>query len=199
MKLTDQMFNIDYIAQNLGSNCCRGDAISEESITLTSGGTGTLLVDTPVAFGNYGTVGWVSLSGSTNPVWTKVTFTGQAFYSFWWLIGRSLVCKIFCNRFSRKESYCKFKHSSRKVVTVVLTSNLYNGNPSDLKSARKIGKLTIKVPALQLDGNQEISMTMTGVSQTDLTGSALAIEGDCGADGYFCGNYTKYIQYKLVR
>jgi hypothetical protein len=185
MKLTDQMFNIDYIAQNLGSTITvGGDGISEEEITLTSGGAGTLLVGTPVAFGSYGTIGWASLRGSATPVWTKVTFTGQSF-----TVSGGASAEVWCVRYFTTDSAAKKVTVSSnilpKVVTVILTANLYNGNPSDLSSAQKIGKLTIKVPALQLDGNQELSMTMTGASQTALTGTALAIESGCVGDGYF--------------
>ena len=185
VKLTDQMFNIDYIAQNLGGTITvGGDGVSEEEITLTAGGAGTLLVGTPVAYGTYGTIGWASLKGSTTPAWTKVTFSGQAF-----TVSGGASAEVWCVRYITTDAAAKKLLVSSnilpEVVTVILTANLYNGDPTDLSSARKIGKLTIKVPALQLDGNQEISMTMTGVSQTAITGTALAIESGCVGDGYF--------------
>lgn len=182
VRFVDQMFNMDYIAKNMGTALTvGGDAFSIETITLTAGGAGTLITGTPVDFMGYGTIGWVALQGTDT--WTKVTFTGQAF-----TVSGGASGEIYCVKYMETDAAAKKltidSNILPSVVTVFLTANLYNGNPEDYSSSPKVGKVTIKIPALQLDGNQELSMTMTGVSQTALSGTALAVEGDCEEEGY---------------
>ena len=68
---------------------------------------------------------------------------------------------------------------------VVLTASLFAGD-AKAGSGTKVGSVVIKVPRFQLNGSQEISMTMTGASNTAFEGSALAVEEDgCNGKAYY--------------
>ncbi len=68
---------------------------------------------------------------------------------------------------------------------VVLTASLFAGD-AKAGSGTKVGSVVIKVPRFQLNGSQEISMTMTGASNTAFEGSALAVEEDgCEGKAYY--------------
>ena len=61
-----------------------------------------------------------------------------------------------------------------KTLSVILTANLYNGGSCDVSmdNASLAGSLQIKIFRFQLNGNQELSMTATGVSNTSIEGTA---------------------------
>ena len=76
-------------------------------------------------------------------------------------------------------------------VSVYLDANLYSGDAENPSTGTKIGSITIKVPRFLLNGTQELSMSMTGASQTPLEGSALATQAE-GCDGE--GIYAEIIE-----
>jgi hypothetical protein len=71
-------------------------------------------------------------------------------------------------------------------LSVYLTANLYSGDATNPTTGTKIGTVTIKVPRFLLSGSQELSMSMTGASNTAFEGSALASKGKgCDNDGIY--------------
>lgn len=181
LKLSDQMFKIDYIAKNVGSDITiGGDAITNESVTLGAGGTGTV-AGTPVAFDSYGIIGWATKNGSETNV--AISFTGSTF-----TVAGGSSGEIYCIKYFENDAAGKLVTVSAnivpKVVRAVLTANLFNGDPNDITGATKVGKVTIEIPRLQLSGAQELNMSMTGISQTDMSGVALVADENC-SDGYY--------------
>jgi len=182
LTLNEQMFKLEYIAKNVGAAISiGGDAVSEETITLGGAGLGTV-VGTPVDFGGYGVIGWVTPTGKDS--WEKVTFTGQTFTP-----ATGSEDDIYCVKYFATDSAARKIIVSAEIlpseITVVLTANLYNGNPDELATSTKVGTLTIKVPRFLLAGAQDISMSMAGVSSVNMSGSALAYGGVCGNDDYY--------------
>ena len=81
-----------------------------------------------------------------------------------------------------------------KTLSVILTANLYNGGSCDVSmdNASLAGSLQIKIFRFQLNGNQELSMTATGVSNTSIEGTALSW-GCNGCDGE--GVYAEILEF----
>lgn len=71
---------------------------------------------------------------------------------------------------------------------LVLKENLYAAGETN-SAQTKVGYLQITIPRFQLDGSQDLSMSMTGASTTSLKGSALISEGcgdsNCDGTGYY--------------
>lgn len=186
--LTDIMFRLEWMALQTGSVINNGGNIySNEQVTLAAGGTGTL-EGTPVAFENYGLIGWASKAGED--VWQQVSFSGQNF-----TIPGGNAGDIYCIKYLTSSS------SARQIVVssafipdtvrLVMTGKLFAGDENTAIASASdnrtvAGTFQIEIPRFQFSGSQEISMTAAGVANTPLSGSALAnASADCSTGGYY--------------
>ena len=182
IKLTDIMFKLEYLALNTGSVIQQGaDIFVEEQVTLGAGGTGTV-VGTPVKVDDYGIVGWVSKAGADS--WQRVTFTDKGF-----TLPEGAEGDVVCVKYVSTDSVArKIVISSDFIpdtVQLVMTANLYSGGKNAATSTLS-GTVQVNVPRFQFDGNQEISMTSTGVANSPMSGNALANESvSCDGHGYY--------------
>jgi hypothetical protein len=183
MKFTDAMWRLEYVAKNIGSSITMGgDAFTQESVTLTSGGAGTVN-GTPVAFGTYGTIGWVALPNTSN--WQKVTFTGSGFTS---PVGSSgdEVCVKYVTNDAAARKLIVISNIIPDTIRVVGKVGLFAGDSSNLSASTKVGYVQFEIPRFLLNGTQEIAMTSNGVSNTPLNGSALSVDSTtCDGEGYY--------------
>lgn len=183
MKFTDAMWRLDYVAKNIGGNITiGGDALVNEQVTLGDGKVGTV-TKTPVAFGEHGVIGWVSLPRKDD--WHKVEFTDKGFVSPIGNKGEPVCVKYFA-----------FEDAAKKLVVsaniipdtihVVGRVGLFLGEENKVSSASKIGYVQFEIPRFTLSGSQEIGMTASGVGNTPLEGSAMVVESEeCDGDGYY--------------
>jgi hypothetical protein len=180
--LNDQMFRMEYIAKNVGGTISiGGDSIIDEKVTLTGGGAGAV-VGTPVDFNGFGTIGWATKQGEEN--WQQIEFTGQAFS-----ISGADSGDVYCVKYFYTDDAAKKLIIPADIipaqVTLYMKAKLFNGNPDKIKEATHVGWVTIKVPRFLLTGNQDLTMNMTGLTSTNLSGHALAYGGGCGQDDYY--------------
>lgn len=182
MTFTDALFRMEYVAMNTGSVIqMGGDSITYEEVVLGAGGIGTVK-GTPHIFGEYGTIGWIAKPGSSD--WTKVSFIGNEFTV------SDVEGTIYCVKYPEYDSGARSLQVSANIIpdtiTIYLTANLFAGDASNPETGTKVGKITIKIPRFLLNGAQTISMSMTGVANSDLSGSALAVGGvGCEGEGYY--------------
>ena len=182
-KLTDSMFRLEYLAKNVGSAITVGSNIfTEEEVTLTGGGAGTIL-GTPVDFADYGTIGWATIVGDSN--YQTVTFTGSNFT----FVGGTSGDKV-CVKYVSLESAARQLVVSANIipstVRLVMKASLFAGDFSSINTATKVGTVQIDVPRFVLSGKQDIAMTSSGVANTPLAGSALAVSSNtCDNDAYY--------------
>ena len=184
LTLEDQMWNLDYIAHNVGSAIqVGGDVTTFESVTLGEGGVGTLSKE-PVSFGTYGTIGWAALVGTEN--FQKVDFTGNTFTIPGGVAGQVYCVKYFTNNDAARKLVINANFIP-DTLRCVLTATLFAGDASNPTAGTKAGTIQINVPRLVLSGAQELSMEMTGNSTTSLSGSALAVNdsASCDGEGYY--------------
>ena len=192
LKLTDAMFNLEYLAMNTGSDVeIGGDAMINEQVTA-AGGKITLSNAPRPFFGNDIKV-YVKPAGSNLPytayVGTKdskdITIAGKDGddYCVRYMANNAAATKIMIN-----------SNFIPKTLSVILTANLYNGGSCDVSmdNASLAGSLQIKIFRFQLNGNQELSMTATGVSNTSIEGTALSW-GCNGCDGE--GVYAEILEF----
>jgi len=184
--LTDTQWNLGMLAATVGSDLSvLNNVYTEEDITLGSA-TGGAVSGTPVAFEGDVIYGWATdEDGNT----ARVTFAGTTFTVVageevaGWNAG-----KVVCVRYYHAVASQGITISANiipKVVKLVMEAQL---NSADV-STNKIGVVQIIIPRLVLSGAFSISMTADGVSNTPLTGMALAYAaGDqegCASDSYY--------------
>ena len=187
LKLNDAMFNIQYLAMNTGSNVeIGGDVLCNERLTADGEGKITLS-NNPVVLGK--TLKVYAFEAGTNGKYVEYgNIAGK-------VVSGLEAGKDYCVRYAcHNDNASRIVISSNfipKTLSVILEANLYSGGSCDVETSTLAGKLQIKVYRFMLNGNQELSMTAAGVSQTSIEGSALS-SGCEGCDGD--GAYAEIIQ-----
>ena len=179
LKLTDAMFNLEYLAMNTGSDISLGgDVMVDEELTSTA--KKIKLSQTAVAISGSKVYAYAKKSGTDN-VYDKyaVSETNEievpvdGTYCIRYMYTNDLASKMIINA-----------NFIPKTLTLILEANLYSGGSCDIETSTLAGKVTIKVPRFMLNGSQELSLTASGVANTAIEGTALAsgcagCSGDC--------------------
>ena len=200
LKMTHAMFNLEYIAANVGADLTLGgDVFTEEEHTIAENGTFNLahkvvpMTESGKCYIYYrdsekGEDSYVTyeVGANTNEIPTNLP---AGTYCVKYLYTNDLARKLVVNA-----------NFTPDTLSVFLTANLYSGDINDFSTSTKIGTVTIKVPRFLLSGSQELSMSMTGVTNIAFEGSALATKGKgCKGDSIYAEiieiikNSRKYI------
>lgn len=185
--LTDTQFRLPYIALNTGAKVTMGgDIWANETVTL-NGTTGTV-VGNPVAIAGEP----VSVWAEYNDVHYTFNLTGKTFNTQGTPIpANSTLCIMYMATQDAAQTIKIPANIIPDRVRLYITANLYG----DVSGSGFVGKVQIEIPAAQLSGAQEISMTADGYSNTPLTAMAIAYS-DTSAVG--CSNnqyYAKITEY----
>lgn len=180
--LEETQFNLAMLGSTVGSDVSTGsDIYTSETVTLGSGGTGTV-TGTPLALPNSGVIyGWVELPGGTTE---KVTFTGSNFTASGGVSG-DICCVTYYVLNSAARSITIPANVIPKIVRLVMKAQL---NSSDV-TANKIGSVEIIIPRFSLSGAFTLSLASNGVSNTPLSGMAFAYSD---AESASCTSETIY-------
>lgn len=185
LTLTDALFNLEYIAKSVGAEVQAGaDVMMNEQLTATD--TTLTLSKTPVPMGCGDTFVWYR--GVNEETWTAVKANGT---NITVPAAGNYCVKYFYNNAAAS----KIRIASDYVpatLRLVLKENLYAAGETN-NSQTKVGYVLINIPRFQLDGSQELSMSMTGASTTSLKGMALISDG-CNAGCEGAGYYADMIQ-----
>ena len=202
LKMTDAMFKLEYIAANVGSEIdIGGDVFINEKLISNNGKI--YLTHTPVPMS----------CGKTIYAYAKKT--NEDFYNTYQVkteeekntdgekTGNVLFYIVVDKESSDNLEYCvKYLYTNENAKTltvsanfipdtlrVYLTMNLFSGDDKNPQTGTRIGSLTVMIPRFLLNGTQDLSMSMTGASNTSFEGSALASEdcgtGSCDGDGIY--------------
>lgn len=194
LTLTDQVFNLKYLALNCGGAITAGaDVITEEEITITEAGKITVN-GTPTAVDNLGTIGWYRLQTNDDSSFQKITFIGKVASVEGLVVGTKVCVKYtIVNDAARK-----FRVNTQFIPSVVraeLIGKLFRTGNSGMSSGTgdngmenlsQIGTVIVKVPQFQFDGNVTLNLTSTTNASVPLTGQALAnYTGSCNSQGWY--------------
>ena len=191
LKLTDAMFNLEYLAMNTGSDISLGgDVMVDEELTSTS--KKIKLSQTAVAISGSKVYAYAKKTGTDN-VYDKyavseaneIEVPADGTYCIRYMYTNDLASKM-----TVKANFIP------KTLTLILEANLYSGGSCDIETSTLAGKVTIKVPRFMLNGSQELSLTASGVANTAIEGTALA-SGCAGCSGD--GVYAEIIQVMANR
>lgn len=191
--LTDQLFDLKYLAANLGSTIEIGtDAQTTETVVLGAGGTGTV-TGTPIPFSGFGTIGWVTDPENTSADAVTVEFTGKSFTYPSGTEGQT-VCVTYTQTESGGKQFVVGGEFIPQVVHLVLEGNLYlalaEGN--DTSSSSVVGRVIVDIPKFVFDASVSLSLTNTGISTTPLSGKAMAIPSAS------CTGGLTYATFKVI-
>jgi len=181
--LQDAQFNLAFIAKAVGSDIStNNDVWYEENVTLSTGGTGTVLAtplqspDSPAVYG------WVTdANGNT----TKVTFTGSNFTLAGGTSGDVVLVRYYKND-SAAQQITVPSNILPGIVRLVIDAQLAS---SDVGTGI-LGTVQVEIPRAQFDGTNTLTLSNTGVSNTEIKGQALAYN-DTSAGYSVTGVYAK--------
>lgn len=190
LTLQDALFELGYIAHNVGSQVVSGTSgmLTEEQITAT--GSGALTVSgTPYDFLSLGTIGWITKPGSDE--WSTFTFSGSSATGVTLADGSAIIeGDAYCVKYMSEAPCDEVVISADFVpdeVSVVLKGDLYKASKgNDVSTSSIIGHIEVDVPRFQLEGSMDISLSSSGAAQIPFSGQALVtMEESCEGGGYY--------------
>lgn len=188
LTLTDQLFDLQYLALNCGGSIqAASDVMTNEQITIAVANTITV-AQTPVAF-NGAVIGWAKKSNESDSAYRLITFTGKTATIEGANVGDIYCVKYFYNNLSARKFVVNTAYIPATVHAIATFPLFKSGTSSDqFTSSSQIGEIQIDVPSFQLEGAQELSLTSGGISTASLNGSALATysgNGGCSEGGFY--------------
>ena len=166
--LDDVQFNLDFLANTVGSTLETGaNVYTEENVTLGAGGTGTV-TGTPLAIQGTALYGWVTHNG-VDAV-ERVTFTGSDFTSS---VGseNDVVCVRYYHTDAAAKQLTIYSNIIPNKLRLVVDADL---GQKEGASQSVVGKVEVIVPSLQLSGAFSLAMAPDQVANTSITGRATA-------------------------
>lgn len=188
LTITDALFDMQYLALNAGGEITvGGDSIVNEQVTITTENQITV-TGTPVNFGAAGTVGWYSKPNEDN--WIPITFVGQTAQATI-AQGETICVKYNAN----DDTLSQFIISSNVIpseIRLEMVFPLFSAESEKLTRSSQVAELLISVPRFILNGSFDLSMTATGASTSELSGSALV-----AYEGTSCNDFGQFATVKL--
>lgn len=192
LTLTDQIWDLNYLAMNCGGSITAGsDIITLEQYTVATENQ-IEVTQAPVAFTpTSGVIGWYKLSHEADdaykqfvidPDTKKGTVTN--------LTAGSIVCVKYVTNSSTARKFVVNADYIPSIVHAVMTISLFKAGTTaeTLTSSAKIGEIIVDIPNFQLEGAQDFSLTSSGIASVALSGSALATftgNAGCSDHGYY--------------
>lgn len=192
LTLTDQIWDLQYLALNCGGGITAGsDIMTTEQVTVSTANTITVS-QTPVAFTTtVGVIGWYKLSTQADTEYKKFTFdSGAKTATITGLtVGENVCVKYVINSSSARKFTVNADYIP-STVHAVMTIGLYRAGTTaeTITNSSRIGSIVIDVPNFQLEGAQDLALTSSGIASVALSGSALAtFSGNvgCSDHGYY--------------
>lgn len=171
--ITDALFNLQYLALNVGGNITiGGSSLVTESVTITIVNQITI-TGTPVAFGTAGTVGFYTIEGQED--YKSISFVGKTANVSNLPIG-SKVCVTYNTNDDAMQTFTVPSAIIPSEIHLEMTYPLFAGGITNqtLSTSSQVGELIVDIPRFQLSGSTTLSMTASGVSNSSLSGQALA-------------------------
>lgn len=181
--LTDALFDLQYIAQNVGATVEAGSektCLQTERVVVGAGGTIQPSVE-PKEWLSLGTCGWYKEDGSEE--WNAIDFVdGVATVST--LVAGAEVCVRFNGVGNVKEITIPSDFIPN-TVTLYMTMPLFaaaSANEEDMANATKLGDVVVCIEKFQFSGAMDFSITSSGAATSALSGMALAVMSSEGCE-----------------
>lgn len=197
LELTDQLWDLNYFAFNLGGAIeAGGNIIKSEQITIAKDGEITP-TSTPVDFtDDSGLIGWYKYSTESDENYKLFNFVDGV-----GVVKSVKKGEVVCIKYPVAEGSRQYKISSSfipktihaQIEIPIFKSGVTTGSVSGSNS--KIGYILIDIPSFQFEGSQSLSLDSSGIADVSLSGSALMTYGSqasCDSEGYYATLVEKY-------
>lgn len=171
--LTDTQWNLQMLGETVGSDYDLGNYYTEETVAMTTS-TGSV-TGTPLAFEGSTIYGWAT---SPTGVTQRVTFNAGGGFTVTGSAAGNWCVRYYKANLTSGTAITIKANMIPSVVKLVMETQL---NSADVTTNR-IGTVQIVAPRVVLSGAFTISMKSDGVSNTPLTGTALAYTAAGGTD-----------------
>lgn len=154
LTLTDQIWDLNYLAMNCGGSISAGsDVMTLEQVTVATANQITVS-KTPVDFTpTSGTIGWYKLSNQADDAYTKIVFNPETkTANVPSLAQGSIICVKYLTASSTARKFVVNADYIPSVVHAVMTIALFKAGVSaeTLTSSSKIGEIVVDIPNFQL-------------------------------------------------
>lgn len=184
LELQDALFNLDYIAKNVGSQITPANGVLFEEQVVASNDVLTA-TGTPADFLGMGTLGWFAKPGEDE--WTRFTFVGNTSTDAT-VVNGDTYCIKYMNALACEQVIVPSEFVPDE-VTVILKGDLYKASKgNDVTTSSIIGHVEVEVPRFQLNGSMDLSLNSSGASQVPFAGQALVTtdaSAGCEGGGYY--------------
>lgn len=196
LTITDQLYDLNYLALNCGGGITAGaDTMQEEELVVTIANQLTL-TQVPKVFGETGKIFlWYkkSTQGDDTYMTKEVTQSQATSKTITGLTGLQvgdIVCVKYWKTADGARKFTVNANYIPSIVHAVMTIALFRTGASGEAhtSSTQIGNLIVDIPNLQLEGAQDLSLTSSGTATISLSGTALATfdaGSGCGSNGYY--------------
>lgn len=150
LTLTDQLFDLQYLALNCGGAItATSDVMTNEQVTVATAGQITV-TQSPVSF-NGSVVGWAKKNTDDDSKYKLVTFTGKTAELLGAQIGDTYCVKYFTTNASARKFVVNTAYVPAIVHAVVTLPLFKAGTSQDQYTASsQVGEIQIDVPSFQL-------------------------------------------------
>lgn len=191
--LTEQQFNMKMLAPSVGAYLMTGDVVQVmEQVTLGAGGTGTVTQGLPVNSKYVNSANVTGYVDNLNDETEEITFNGE---SFTYASGEEgqIVCVTYNILDPTVQSIEIDSNMIPSVGRLVMKAQLGSSESGYADAGSSvIGEVEIEIPSLQLNPSGiGMQMTSSGISQSTLTGRALAF-----TNSTVCTPYSVYATIK---
>jgi hypothetical protein len=200
LTLTDQLFDLQYLALNCGGSIqASSDVMINEQVTISVANTITV-TQTPVEF-NGQVIGWAKKNNQNDSAYRLITFTGKNATIEGASVGDIYCVKYFYNSSSARKFVVNTAYIPATVYAVATFPMFKAGTSTEnYTSSSQVGEIQVVIPNFQLEASQELSLSSGGISTASISGSALATysgNGGCSDGGYYA-IITEHIYGKSV-
>ena len=187
LSLTDALFDLSYVAMQVGSTSTRENSVIMKSYNLN--GT-TIATDVPVALLDFGgqyegtdLIGWGEVDGKTYTF--KLTGTASPYTVN---LPEGVATYPTCVTAPVTKSGDQVKVNAMYTpgtMSLIMRAKLFLGDSCKASDGKSVGQVVIEVPKFQLDGTIDLAMAMTSPATYALNGSALATGCGCDNETYY--------------
>ena len=200
--LTDALFDLEYIALNIGADIQSGGITLYEGSYVTQAlypnGSTDLSYEAVPFDGAY--LGWWKLPEDTE--WKQATilsagepigmkrfiptgYTGGA--------GKTICYKYFYNDANARSVVINADYNP-KVVSLIVINDEFSGDVSDVGNSSKCGRLVTSIPNFQFNGTNDLAFAAGSATSVTISGTANAVlDGDTCVDEPYYGTITEEI------
>lgn len=188
LTLTDQIWNMNYLALNCGGAITAGaDVMMQESVVVTTVNSITITGDIVNFTDTSGLVGWYKLPSEDDSQFKTIHFIDHTALTTNLPVGVTVCVKYPIHSYAAR----KFRVNTQfvpSVIRVELTGSLFRVGNSGMidNNSSKIADIIVKVPQFQFDGNVNLNLSSTSIATVPLTGQALAnYTGSCDGQAWY--------------